>query len=86
MNLSVELPPDVERAALGIPDLGHRLAVFVRHQIELEAWRSHHGSAKARALVNQAFADGEVMKAGGMTHEEAFDMFEKVHGRILESL
>jgi outer membrane protein TolC len=81
MSLKIELPPDVEKAALGIPNLNQRLAAFVRHQVDLEAWRSHHGSAEARALVDEAFAKGDAMKAAGLTYEQAFAMFEEVHER-----
>jgi hypothetical protein len=81
MTLRVELPPDIERAALDIPDLTERLAVFLRHQVDLEAWRSRRGSEKARALVDDAFAKADALKEGGLSDEEAFAKLAEVHGR-----
>lgn len=86
MSVTIEIPAEIESAALSIPDLNARLLTFVRHQVDLERWRNNRYSSKAQQLVAQGLAEAEQLKAAGISREEALELFEGVHNRISDQL
>ena len=82
MSITIELPPDVEQRLAALPDLGQRVADFLRGQLEYEEWRKARYSDEARAIVREGLADAERDKAAGMTREEGFRRFFEVYDRI----
>lgn len=73
MSISVELSPDIEAEARGIPDLPERLSTFVRHQVELDRWRRKRFSPQTREIVRQAMEEAATLRAGGITREQLFE-------------
>lgn len=86
MSITIELPPDVERRVAGLPDLGQRVADFLRGQADLEQWREQRYSAKVRTIVSESLAEAEAAKAKGVSREEAFREFFEVYDRIAVQL
>jgi predicted transcriptional regulator len=86
MSITIELPPDVEKRLAGLPDLGQRVADFLRGQAELEQWREQRYSAKVREIVRESLAEAEAAKARGVSREEAFEEFFDVYDRITAQL
>jgi hypothetical protein len=82
MSVTLEIPAEIESAALRIPDLNERLLAFLRHQVELERWRESRYSSRTQQLVAQGLKEAEQMKAGGTSREEALELFKDVHTRI----
>jgi hypothetical protein len=50
MSITIDLPPDVEKRLAGPPDLGQRVADFLRGQAEQPAAREGADSLRLRAL------------------------------------
>ena len=50
MSITIELPPDVEKRLAALPDLGQRVADFLRGQAEQLAARARADSPRLRAL------------------------------------
>ena len=50
MSITIELPPDVEKRLAGLPDLGQRVADFLRGQAEQLAAGTVADSPRLRAL------------------------------------
>src|SRR5712672_1430675 len=50
MSITIELPPDVEKRLAGLPDLGQRVADFLRGQAEQLAVEAGADSPRLRAL------------------------------------
>ena len=82
MSITVELPPDLEQQARAIPDLGQRIAAFVRNQVEYELWRKQRYSEKARGLLEASRAETAKLKASGKTRDELFREFMELHENI----
>ena len=72
MNITIQLPPDLESRVGVIPDLDRRVVDFLRNQADLEGWRSRRYSAEAQALVAEATADGARLGTQGVSREQAF--------------
>ena len=72
MNITIELPPDLESRVRVIPDLDRRVVDFLRNQADLEDWRSRRYSPEAQAIVAEAMAEGGRLGAQGMSREQAF--------------
>jgi predicted transcriptional regulator len=86
MSITIELPPDVEKRLAALPDLGQRVADFLRGQAELEQWREQRYSAKVREIVRESLAEADAAKAQGVSREEAFREFFDVYDRITAQL
>jgi hypothetical protein len=86
MSITIELPADVEKRLAGLPDLGQRVADFLRGQAELEQWREKRYSAKAREIVRESLAEAERLKATGVPREELFEEFMVLHERITKQI
>ena len=72
MNITIELPPDLESRVRAIPDLDRRVVDFLRNQADLEDWRSRRDSPEAQAIVAEAMAEGARLGTQGVTREQAF--------------
>ena len=86
MSITIELPPDVEKRLAALPDLGQRVADFLRGQAELEQWREQRYSAKAREIVRESLAEAEQLRASGKSREELFEEFMVLHERITRQI
>jgi DNA-binding phage protein len=86
MSITVELPPDLEQQIQAIPDLGRRIAAFLRNQIEYENWRKQRYSERARGILEASRAEVEKLKTSGMTRDDLFREFMELHENITRSL
>ena len=87
MSVTLDLPPELENAAMSIPDLNERLLLFVRQQVNMEQWRQSRYSARSRGLLEQAAQEAEQQaRKAGVTREQAAAEFEAVHSRITSQL
>ena len=86
MSVTLDLPPELESAAMSIPDLNERLLLFVRQQVNMEQWRQSRYGASARGLLEQATLEAELARKAGVTREQAAADFEAVHSRITSQL
>lgn len=86
MSVTLEIPAEIEHAALGIPDLQSRFVSFIRQQLSLEEWRKNRYSDTAKELLRQATAQAEVRMAAEETYQEVADRFQQVHRRIINQL
>jgi hypothetical protein len=84
MTLTLNLPPELELRARGIPDLQDQVISFVRDLAELEQWRDGRYSGKAEKLVDAGFADGDRRRGEGLPREDAVRRFREVQERIAE--
>ena len=85
MSITVELPSDIESQVRAIPDLDQRIADFLRNQAAYEQWRAGRYNEKVRRLAEEGMAEGERLKAEGVSREEMFGrlfaVLEKIESR-----
>ena len=86
MSITVELPPDIEQQAHAIPDLSQRIAAFLRHQVEYEAWRKQRYSEKTRGLLEASRTEADALRTSGRSRDELFREFMDLHENITRSL
>jgi hypothetical protein len=86
MSVTLNIPVEIESAALNIPDLQERFVSFIRQQICLEEWRRDRYSDTAKELLAKATAKAATQRAAGETYSEAADRFQKVHDRITSQI
>jgi hypothetical protein len=82
MNITVELPSELEAQMRPISDLDERLVAFFHNQAEYEQWRNARYSERARRLVKEGMEDAERLKAEGVPREELFRRFFAVLDKI----
>jgi hypothetical protein len=86
MQMTFDIPPDVESAVAGIADLNLRVALYLRHEARLEALRRQRHSAEAREIAAKAVRAAEVDKAAGFDWDESFAQLQKTHRDITQRL
>lgn len=78
MSITLDLPADLTREAQRIPDLEHRITLFLRQQVELEEWRNSRYSTEVRSLVEAASAEAEKLRRSGISRAALFDQFTEI--------
>lgn len=86
MQMTFDIPEDIRSKVTGIPGLDQRVALFLKHEAELEAIRKSRHSNKAREIVGRALGKAEEDKALGIDREESFDEFLALHRQITARL
>ena len=86
MNMTFDIPPEVQAQVAGIPGLDLRVALFLRHEAQLEAVRRERHSDSARAIAERALLGAEADKARGLDRERAFEQLQNIHREITEPL
>jgi hypothetical protein len=86
MSITFDIPPDVQAGLEGISDLNLRVALYLRHEAQLEALRRQRHSAQAREIVAAAVSKAEAEKVAGVDLEKSFTELRCVHGTIVERL
>ena len=72
MSITIDLPPDIEDRVRSIPDLGQRVAEFLRNQAALEEWRGRRYSPEAQTILAGASAEAARLHAEGVPREQTF--------------
>lgn len=75
MSITLDVPADLAAQAQRIPDLEGRIALFLRQQLELEAWRASRYPSKIRSLVEAAGAEAVKLRDAGVEREQLFAEF-----------
>ena len=86
MTMTFEIPADVQNSVVGIPDLDVRVAMFLRHEAQLEALRRQRHSSEARAIAQRALTQAELDQAAGFDWDASFDTLQKQHQAITSKL
>jgi hypothetical protein len=86
MNMTFDIPQEVQAQVAGISGLDLRVALFLRHEAQLEAARCERHSGLARQIAERALAGAEADKLTGFDRERAFDDLERAHRQITERL
>jgi glutamyl-tRNA reductase len=86
MSITFDIPADVQAEVEGIPDLNLRVALFLRHEAQLEKVRRQRHSAQAREIVGEAVRQAEIEKAAGFDAAESFSQLRQAHQDITERL
>ena len=86
MTMTFDIPAEVQSEVVGIPGLDMRVALFLRHEAQLERVRRERHSAEAREIAERAMRGAEADKAAGRSREDAFAEFRKLHTEVTEQL
>ena len=82
MNMTFDIPQEVQSQVAGIPDLDLRVALFLRHEAQLEALRRQRHGAEARAIAERALRSAEEDKARGFDRDKTFAELQEFHREI----
>jgi hypothetical protein len=82
MSITFDIPADVQAAVAGISDLDLRVALYLRHEAQLEAVRRQRHSPQAREIVAEAVRKAELDKAAGFDGDESFAQLRQAHRDI----
>lgn len=84
--MTFDIPADARAAVAGISDLNLRVALFLRHEAQLEAVRRQRHSPQAREIVAEVMRQAELDKAAGFDRDESFAQLRKAHQDITARL
>ena len=86
MNITFDIPADVQAGVAGISDLDLRVALYLRHEARLEAVRCQRHSPEAREIVAEAVRKAEMDKAAGFDWDESFAQLRQMQQDISDRL
>lgn len=86
MNITFDIPADVQAGVAGISDLNLRVALYLRHEARLEAVRRQRHSPEAREIVAEAVRKAEMDKAAGFDWDESFAQLRQMRQDITDRL
>ena len=86
MTMTFDIPSDVQAGVADIPGLDQRVAMFLRHEAQLEAVRKQRHSAQARGIVQRALQQAEADQAAGFDWDASFEELQKRHQDITAKL
>ena len=82
MSITFDIPADVQAGVEGISDLSLRVALYLRHEAQMEAVRRERHSSQAREIVARAVRQAEAEKAAGFDRDESFAQLRQAHKDI----
>jgi hypothetical protein len=77
MTMTFEIPSDVQAGVAGIPGQDTRMAMYLRHEAQLEALRRQRHSREARDIVHRALQKADADRAAGFEWDTSFDELQK---------
>ena len=86
MTMSFEIPADVQAEVRDIPGLDMRVAMYLRHEAQLEAVRRQRHSAKARGIAERAVAQAGREQAAGFDWDASFATLKQQEQAITDKL
>jgi len=86
MSITFDIPPDVQAGLEGISDLNLRVALYLRHEAQMEALRRQRHSAQAREIVAAAVSKAEAEKVADVDVDKSFSELRHIHQSITERL
>ena len=82
MRMTFDIPADLQSQVAGIPGLDKRVALFLKHEAEMEGIRKLRHSEKTRTIIARALCTAEEDKSRGFDREESFEEFLELHRQI----
>ncbi len=86
MTMTFDIPADVQNEVTGIPGLDIRVALYLRHEAQLEALRRKRHSAEARAIAERAVLQEQRDQAAGFDWVGSFETLKQQHQAITSRL
>ena len=86
MTMTFEIPSEVHTGVAGIPDLDVRVALYLRHEAQLEILRRQRHSAEARSIAERAVLQAERDQSAGFDWNASFDTLKQQHQTITSKL
>jgi hypothetical protein len=86
MTMTFDIPADVQAGVADIPGLDTRVAMYLRHEAQLEAVRRQRHSAEARGIVQRALQKADADRAAGFEWDASFAELQKLHQDITSKL
>jgi len=87
MAMTFDIPPDVQASVACIPNLDMRVALYLRHEAQLESARQRHG-AEARGIAERAVKQAEKDKGmnAGFEWDQSLAELRRRHEEITSKL
>ena len=86
MTMTFDIPSDVQASVSSIPGLDIRVALYLRHEAQLEAVRRQRHSTEARAIAERAVRQAEHDLSAGFDWERSFEALQQKHQDITSKL
>ena len=86
MSITFDIPADVKASVADIADLDIRVALYLRHEAQMEAVRRQRHSPQARQIAAEALRKAELDKTAGFDRDEAFAQLRQAHHDITARL
>lgn len=86
MSITFDIPADVQASVASIPDLDLRVALYLRHEGQMEEIRLRRHSPPARQIVAEAVRQAERDKAGPFDRDASFAQLRSAHQKITARL
>jgi len=86
MSMTFDIPPEIEAGVADIPGLDHRVAMFLRHEAQLEALRRQRQTPEARDIVRRALQKAEADREAGFEWDASFEELQRRHRDITSKL
>ncbi|MDB6006270.1 MAG: hypothetical protein JWR15_3257 [Prosthecobacter sp.] len=86
MTLTLDIPAELEEAVSAIPGIRTRVALYLRHEAQLEQARQQRHSDKARAIAERALIGAQQDQNAGFDWKASFAELEQRHQEITSKL
>ena len=86
MIMTLDIPAELEEAVSAIPGIGTRVALYLRHEAQLEQARQQKHSGRARAIAERALIAAQHDQIAGFDWQASFKELEQRHHEITSKL
>ena len=80
--MTLDIPAELEAVVSAIPDIGTRVALYLRHEAQLEQARQQRHSGKARAIAERALIAAQQDQTACFDWQASFAELEQRHQEI----
>lgn len=84
--MTLDIPAELGAAVSAIPGLSTRVALYLRHEAQLEQARQQRHSGKARAIAERALIAAQHDQIEGFDWQASFKELEQHHQEITSKL
>ena len=86
MTMTFDIPSDVQDSVASISGLDIRVALYLRHEAQLEAVRRQRHSTEARAIAERALKQAGSDQSAGFDFDRSFEELRRKHQAITSKL
>lgn len=86
MSMTFDIPSDVQASVAGVSGLDIRVALYLRHEAQLEVVRQQRHSALARSIAERAVQQAEREQQAGFDWDRSFEELRQKHQEITAKL